>query len=206
MYIFNSNENILITNIEIFLWVDYSISYFCMDDFHEYMVDFKVYICLFEAIDPALLKCGRFDQKIRIGIPNKKGRKEILQIHMKEMPLATDVSLDDIAEITDGYVGADLLSLCKEAAMCSLRKVLPEINPKDKRIPKEVLEDIVICKEDFEQALETVEPYVRGNLYHLVNAKQKLLEVKQGFQVNGLTNQVSEIDNLISEIDEIIKD
>ncbi len=111
-----------------------------------------------EGIDPALRRPGRFDREIEIGVPNKQGRKEILQIHTRGMPLEKDVSLDELADITHGFVGADLQSLCKEAAMYSLRRLLPEINLEDERIPQEVLEKIAVTKKDFEKALKSVEP------------------------------------------------
>jgi len=111
-----------------------------------------------EAIDPALRRAGRFDREIEIGVPNVQGRKEILQIHTRGMPLAQDVSLDHLAEITHGFVGADLESLCKEAAMYSLRRILPEINLEEEKIPTEVLEKIAVTKKDFERALKIVEP------------------------------------------------
>ncbi|MBU7018498.1 MAG: CDC48 family AAA ATPase [Theionarchaea archaeon] len=111
-----------------------------------------------EGIDPALRRPGRFDREIEIGVPNKFGRKEILQIHTRGMPLDTDVSLDDMAQITHGFVGADLQSLCKEAAMYALRRILPEINLEEERIPEEVLEKIAVTKKDFERALKIVEP------------------------------------------------
>ena len=111
-----------------------------------------------EAIDPALRRAGRFDREIEIGVPNAQGRKEILQIHTRGMPLAQDVSLDHLAEITHGFVGADLEALCKEAAMYSLRRILPEINLEEEKIPTEVLEKIAVTKKDFERALKIVEP------------------------------------------------
>ncbi|MBU7028872.1 MAG: CDC48 family AAA ATPase [Theionarchaea archaeon] len=111
-----------------------------------------------EGIDSALRRPGRFDREIEIGVPNKQGRKEILQIHTRGMPLDKDVSLDDFAQITHGFVGADLQSLCKEAAMYALRRILPEINLEDERIPEEVLEKIAVTKKDFERALKIVEP------------------------------------------------
>ncbi len=111
-----------------------------------------------EAIDPALRRAGRFDREIEIGVPNVQGRKEILQIHTRGMPLAQDVSLDHLAEITHGFVGADLEALCKEAAMYSLRRILPEINLEEEKIPTEVLEKIAVTNKDFERALKIVEP------------------------------------------------
>ncbi len=112
-------------------------------------------------IDPALRRPGRFDREIEIGIPNRKGRLEILKIHTRNMPLAEDVDLEKIADITHGFVGADLAALCKEAAMNVLRRILPEINLKEgEPIPKEVLEKLVVTMKDFREALKVVRPSV----------------------------------------------
>jgi transitional endoplasmic reticulum ATPase len=110
-----------------------------------------------EAIDPALRRGGRFDREIEIGVPNREGRKEILQIHTRNMPLEDDVDLDELAELTHGYVGADLESLCKEAAMSVLRNVLPEIDM-DEEIPSEVLEQLVVDEDAMLEGLRSVEP------------------------------------------------
>ncbi|MEM1884376.1 MAG: CDC48 family AAA ATPase [Candidatus Jordarchaeales archaeon] len=112
------------------------------------------------SLDPALRRPGRFDREIEIGVPDKNGRKEILMIHTRGMPLSDDVNLDEIAERTHGYVGADLAALCREAAMSRLRKVLPEINLDAETIPEEVLAKLVVTKEDFEEALKIVHPSV----------------------------------------------
>ncbi len=110
------------------------------------------------AIDPALRRPGRFDREIEIGIPNKQGRLEILQIHTRGMPLSDDVNLQKLAEITHGFVGADLAALAKEAALNALRRILPEIDLEQKEIPQEVLEKIEITQQDFIDALATIEP------------------------------------------------
>ncbi len=110
-----------------------------------------------EAIDPALRRGGRFDREIEIGVPNSKGRKEILQIHTRNMPLEEDVDLDELADLTHGYVGADLEALCKEAAMSVLRNVLPEIDM-DEEIPSEVLEKLVVNRDAMLDGLRNVEP------------------------------------------------
>ncbi|MCK4310145.1 MAG: AAA family ATPase, partial [Methanomicrobia archaeon] len=110
-----------------------------------------------EALEPALRRPGRFDREIEIGVATKNGRKEILQIHTRGMPLE-NVNLDYLAGITYGFVGADLEALCKEAAMNSLRRILPEINLEEERIPPEVLEKIRVTKKDFEESLKVVEP------------------------------------------------
>jgi len=98
-----------------------------------------------EAIDPALRRGGRFDREIEIGVPNSKGRKEILQIHTRNMPLEDDVDLEEMADLTHGYVGADLEALCKEAAMSTLRNILPEIDMDDE-IPSEILEKLIVTE------------------------------------------------------------
>ncbi len=111
------------------------------------------------AIDPALRRPGRFDREIEIGVPDKRGRKEILQIHTRHMPLTKDVDLDKLAEITYGYVGADLESLGKEAAMYALRRLLPQIKWKEEeQLPENLLEKLSVTQKDFEYALKMVEP------------------------------------------------
>jgi len=110
-----------------------------------------------EAIDPALRRGGRFDREIEIGVPNKNGRKEIMQIHTRNMPLEDDVDLDEIADKTHGYVGADLEALCKEAAMSVLRNVIPEIDM-DEEIPSEVLEQLVVDRDAMIDGMRNVEP------------------------------------------------
>ncbi|HID26505.1 MAG TPA: AAA family ATPase [Methanosarcinales archaeon] len=109
------------------------------------------------AIDPALRRPGRFDREIEIGVPNREDRIEILQIHTRGMPLNSDVDLEKFADITHGFVGADLQALCKEAAMKSLRRYLPNINL-DEEIPKKILEGMEVINQDFEDALKEIEP------------------------------------------------
>ncbi|HIP16502.1 MAG TPA: AAA family ATPase [Methanothermococcus okinawensis] len=111
-----------------------------------------------DALDPALRRPGRFDREITIGVPDKKGRLEILQIHTRNMPLAKDVDLEYLAEITHGFVGADLAALCKEAAMKTLRRILPDLDLEKEEIPKEILDKIEVTMEDFKEALKEVEP------------------------------------------------
>ncbi len=111
-----------------------------------------------DAIDPALRRPGRFDREIEIGVPDREGRKEILEIHTRNMPLADDVDLDQLADLTVGFVGADLAALCKEAAMHALRRVLPEIDLEAEEIPEEVLENLKVTMEDFLEALKNIEP------------------------------------------------
>ncbi|MEM2319339.1 MAG: CDC48 family AAA ATPase [Candidatus Bathyarchaeia archaeon] len=110
------------------------------------------------AIDPALRRPGRFDREIEIGVPNKQGRLEILQIHTRGMPLAEDVDLEKIASVTHGFVGADLEALCKEAAMRALRRILPQIDFEKETIPAEILNKITVTMSDFMEALKDVEP------------------------------------------------
>lgn len=110
------------------------------------------------ALDPALRRPGRFDREIEIGSPDQEGRLEILQIHTRGMPLTDDVDLEDLSKITHGFVGADLESLSKEAAMRSVRRILPEINMEQTKIPFEVLNKIKITNTDFQNALKEVHP------------------------------------------------
>jgi transitional endoplasmic reticulum ATPase len=111
------------------------------------------------SIDPALRRPGRFDREVEIGIPDKNARLNILKIHTRNMPLTKDVSLKKIAERTHGFVGADVASLCKEAAMSVLRRILPEIKFGEKEeIPKKVWEKLMITGEDFSEALRLVRP------------------------------------------------
>ncbi|MEW6329296.1 MAG: AAA family ATPase, partial [Candidatus Micrarchaeota archaeon] len=110
------------------------------------------------AIDPALRRPGRFDREIEIGIPDRNARKEILQIHTRNMPIAEDVSLDELANITHGYTGADISSLTKESAMKALRRILPKIDLEQEFIPPQILEDLRVTREDFFNALREIHP------------------------------------------------
>jgi len=124
------------------------------------------------AIDPALRRPGRFDREIEIGVPNKQGRLEILQIHTRSMPLAEDVDLEKIASVTHGFVGADLEVLCKEAAMRALRRILPQIDFEKETIPAEILNKIIVTMNDFMEALKDVEPSaMREVLVEVPNVK-----------------------------------
>lgn len=109
-------------------------------------------------LDPALRRGGRFDREIEIGIPDRDGRFEILQIHTRGMPLTHDVDLRKLANLTHGFTGADITELCKEAAMKALRRVLPEIDFEVDFIAAEVLNKLVVAMEDFLDALRFVEP------------------------------------------------
>ena len=110
------------------------------------------------AIDPALRRPGRFDREIEIGIPDEKGRLDVLAIHTRGMPMTEDVDLASIARVTHGFVGADLQALSKEAAMRSLRRILPEIDLHQPKIPAEILNKIKVTKQDFDEALREVQP------------------------------------------------
>ncbi len=110
------------------------------------------------ALDPALRRPGRFDREIEIGVPDRRGRMEILQIHTRGMPLAPDVNLERLAEVSHGYVGADLAALTKEAALKALRRVLPDIDLEVKEIPAEILNRLVVAQADFEKALGEMQP------------------------------------------------
>ncbi|MCC7551174.1 MAG: CDC48 family AAA ATPase [Methanobacterium sp.] len=110
-----------------------------------------------DALDAALRRPGRFDREIEIGVPDKDGRQEVLEIHTRGMPLDEKVDLDEIADTTHGFVGADLEMLCKEAAMRVLRRVLPDIKA-DEEIPKETLKKMIIKKSDFKEALKEIQP------------------------------------------------
>jgi len=109
------------------------------------------------ALDPALRRGGRFDREIEIGIPDRNGRLEILHVHTRGMPMADDVDLKALADRTYGFVGADIASLSKEAAMHALRRILPEIDI-EKEIPQEVMEKLTVDRKDFEEALKNIEP------------------------------------------------
>jgi transitional endoplasmic reticulum ATPase len=110
------------------------------------------------AIDPALRRPGRFDREIEIGVPDRNGRLEILQIHTRGMPLDKDVNLEKLADISHGFVGADLQALSKEAAMRALRKVLPEIDLSSDNIPSEILKKIIVTMQDFVDVAKEMEP------------------------------------------------
>ena len=110
-----------------------------------------------DSIDPALRRPGRFDREIVVDVPDRDGRREILEIHTRGMPKAKDVDIDYLADITYGFVGADLAALAREAAMNALRRYLPEIDP-DKPIPTEVLQKMEVVMDDFKDAQHSIEP------------------------------------------------
>lgn len=111
-----------------------------------------------DALDPALRRPGRFDREIEIGVPDQQGRLEVLQIHTRGMPLTEDVNLKKLAASSHGFVGADLQSLAKEAAMRALRRVLPHIDLEKETIPAEVLNKLQVRMSDFQDALTEIEP------------------------------------------------
>lgn len=153
------------------------------------------------AIDPALRRPGRFDREIEIGVPDKEGRYEILQIHTRGMPLSKDVDLEKIANLSHGFVGADLFALAKEAAMRSLRKVLPEMDLATDSIPSDILKKIVVTMQDFLDVLKEMEPSALREVFvevpdvkwndigGLVTIKQELQEaVEWPLKYQGLFN------------------
>jgi transitional endoplasmic reticulum ATPase len=136
------------------------------------------------AIDPALRRAGRFDREIELGVPDKDGRLEIIQIHTRGMPLARDVDLEKLSEITHGFVGADIQALAKEAAMSALRHVLPEIDLSAENIPREILDKIEVTMKDFTDVLKDMEPSAMREVFvEVPNVKWEevggLEEVKQ---------------------------
>lgn len=142
------------------------------------------------ALDPALRRGGRFDREIEIGIPNLHGREEILLIHTRGMPLAEKVNLEHLAEVTHGFVGADLDQLTKEAAMNSLRKIIPKINLEEDTIPASVLSELEVTQDDFNEALLEIYPSALREVF---------VEVpKVGWKdVGGLIAEKSEIQQSI---------
>lgn len=141
------------------------------------------------AIDPALRRPGRFDREIELGVPDQEGRKEILRIHTKKMPLSNDVSLGKLSSETHGFVGADIAALCRESAMHALRRVMPEIR-KNKKLSKEILNKLFIEKKDFDYALSTVEPSaMREVLIEVPNVKWS--------DIGGLENVKEELREMV---------
>ncbi|MET0589504.1 MAG: CDC48 family AAA ATPase [Novosphingobium sp.] len=111
-----------------------------------------------DAIDEALRRPGRFDREIVIGVPDEKGRREILGIHTRGMPLAEGVDLDELARTTHGFVGADIAALAREAAIDAVRRIMPQLDLEAQTIPPEVLESLSVTREDFMAALKRVQP------------------------------------------------
>ncbi len=113
------------------------------------------------SVDQALRRPGRFDRELEIGIPDRKGRLEILKIHTRNMPLTKDIDLKRLADRTHGYAGADVEALCKEAAMHSLKRILPEVKShmrEGEKVPKNILEKIIVTSDDFKEGLKLVRP------------------------------------------------
>ncbi|MBI2648494.1 MAG: CDC48 family AAA ATPase, partial [Thaumarchaeota archaeon] len=117
------------------------------------------------AIDPALRRPGRFDREIEIKVPDKRGRHEILQIHTRHMPLQQDVDLEKLASVSHGFVGADLEYLCKEAAMKTLRRMLPELKLEEERLSPEILDKLIVTADDFENSLKDITPSAMREVY-----------------------------------------
>ncbi len=111
-----------------------------------------------EAIDEALRRPGRFDREIVVGVPDERGRREILGIHTRGMPLGDRVDLDELARTTYGFVGADLAALTREAAIEAVRRIMPRLNLEERTIPPEVLDELSVTREDFLGALKRVQP------------------------------------------------
>jgi transitional endoplasmic reticulum ATPase len=118
-----------------------------------------------ESLDPALRRPGRFDREIEIGVPNVEGRLEILQIHTRGMPLSEDIDLQELAATLHGYTGADIKALCREAAMKSLRRCLPEIELEGERISSEILESMMITDRDFKEGMKEIIPTAMREFY-----------------------------------------
>jgi transitional endoplasmic reticulum ATPase len=143
------------------------------------------------AIDQALRRPGRFDREIEIGIPDEEGRYDILQIHTRGMPLEQDLDLKYYAKVTHGFVGADLEMVAKEAAMRSLRRIIPEINLKEAKIPIDILNKIKITSQDLDDALKEVHP----------SAMREVLVQKPNIQ----WKDIGGLDNLKEELKEAIE-
>ena len=111
-----------------------------------------------DAIDEALRRPGRFDREIVIGVPDEKGRREILAIHTRGMPLGDKVDLDELSRVTHGFVGADLAALAREAAIDAVRRIMPKLDLDERTIPPEVLDELSVTREDFLSALKRVQP------------------------------------------------
>ncbi len=118
-----------------------------------------------DAIDPALRRPGRFDREIEIGVPDRDGRKEILDVHIRQMPIADDFDIDWVLDNSYGFVGADLAALVRESAMKTLRRYLPEFDLEEETIPPEVLERMEVKMDDFRVAIREIEPSALREIY-----------------------------------------
>ncbi len=143
-----------------------------------------------DALDPALRRPGRFDREMVVGVPDRKGRKEILQIHTRGMPLDEDVDLNELAGNTHGFVGADLAALAREAAMNSLRNVLPEIDLEEREIPPEILDRLKVTKKNFQDARSQIEPSAM---------REVLVEVPETYweDIGGLTGVKERLQEIV---------
>lgn len=142
-------------------------------------------------LDNALRRGGRFDRELEIGVPDKEGRREIFGIHTRSMPLGDGVDLDEYAEKTYGFVGSDIQSMTKEAAMCAIRRVRPDLDLEQDEIPASVLSEIDVCEEDFKKAMKETEPSAMREVFveapdvtwddvgGLQSVQQKLVETVQ---------------------------
>ena len=144
-----------------------------------------------DAVDPALRRPGRFDREIEINIPSKEARKEIFMVHTRGMPLTEDVKIDELLELTNGFSGADISSLCKEAALKALKRLMPKINKETGgELSKEIMDALVITKQDFLDALNIVEPSaIREIMVQIPNTKWDA--------VGGLENVKQELKEMI---------
>ena len=136
-----------------------------------------------DALDPALRRPGRFDREIEIGVPDREGRSEIMDVHTRQMPIADDFDVAWVLDNTYGFVGADLAALVREAAMRALRRYLPEIDLDEETLPPEGLEKMEVCMDDFKEAIRDIEPSALREIYVEVpevgwDAVGGLLEVK----------------------------
>ena len=118
-----------------------------------------------DALDPALRRPGRFDREIEIGVPDRDGRSEIMDVHTRQMPISDDFDIAWVLDNTYGFVGADLAALVREAAMRALRRYLPEIDLEEETLPPEVLEKMEVCMDDFKEAIRDVEPSALREIY-----------------------------------------
>jgi transitional endoplasmic reticulum ATPase len=137
-----------------------------------------------DALDPALRRPGRFDREIEIGVPDREGRSEIMDVHTRQMPIADDFDVSWVLDNTYGFVGADLAALVRESAMRALRRYLPEIDLEEETLPPEVLEKMEVCMGDFKEAIRDIEPSALREIYVEVpevgwNEVGGLLEVKE---------------------------
>ena len=118
-----------------------------------------------DALDPALRRPGRFDREIEIGVPDREGRNEIMDVHTRQMPISDDFEINWVLDNTYGFVGADLAALVRESAMKALRRYLPEIDLEEETIPPEVLEKMEVRMDDFREAIKDVEPSALREIY-----------------------------------------